>query len=157
VIRALALAVALLLGGVAAAEPAARPATGKVLVVVSGLRSTRGKVLIALFDRADGFPDGRRATRRVEATIQRQLGRRLETRTASAVFDRLPPGQYAVAVLHDEDGDREMDTGLFGIPAEGYGASNGARGTFGPPRWKDASFDLASGAREVQKIRLIHH
>ena len=49
-----------------------------------------------------------------------------------------------------------MRTGAFGIPRESYGASNDARGRFGPPPWSKAKFDLASGATEVQKIDLAH-
>ena len=33
-----------------------------------------------------------------------------------------------------------MDTGLFGIPSEGYGFSNQAGGAFGPPGFDSASF-----------------
>jgi uncharacterized protein (DUF2141 family) len=44
----------------------------------------------------------------------------------------------AVGVLHDEDGDKRMATGLFGIPKEGFGVSNNPRILFGPPRFEDA-------------------
>jgi uncharacterized protein (DUF2141 family) len=36
-----------------------------------------------------------------------------------------------------------MDTNLLGIPKEGVGASNDARGHFGPPKYEDAKFKLA--------------
>ena len=67
---------------------------------------------------------------------------------------RVPPGTYAVAVHHDEDGDGEMDTGLFGIPSEPHGFSNNARGRFGPPSWRAARVRVpASGATVRVRVR----
>ena len=40
--------------------------------------------------------------------------------------------------LHDEDGNGGMGTDWMGRPREGWGASNDARGRFGPPSFEDA-------------------
>ncbi|WP_457553236.1 DUF2141 domain-containing protein [Desulfobacula sp.] len=61
----------------------------------------------------------------------------------------LPLGEYAVKVYHDENGNDELDTRMFGIPIEQYGFSNNARGTLGPPKFEAASFNLDS---EILKI-----
>ncbi len=37
-----------------------------------------------------------------------------------------------------------MDFGFFFIPQEGYGASNDAKGNFGPPKFDDAGFMVNS-------------
>ena len=42
-------------------------------------------------------------------------------------FSNLPPGAYAVAVYHDENGNGRLDTNLLGLPTERYGFSNNAR------------------------------
>jgi uncharacterized protein (DUF2141 family) len=138
--------------------PADRPASppgavaarrgGTIVVEVSGFRNQTGKALIGLFTSAKGFPDGAHAARRIQVAIERGGAR--------AVFADLAPGTYAIAVLHDEDGDFAMDTSFVGIPTEGYGASNNARRRFGPPEWNKAKFALASGRKAVQKIRLIY-
>jgi uncharacterized protein (DUF2141 family) len=125
----------------------ARPAT--IVVEMTGFRNAQGKALVALFDREDGFPDGKRATKRVAVDIVDGAAR--------ASFRKLPAGSYAISVLHDEDGDFEMKTNALGMPKEGYGASNNARRRFGPPEWDAARFELASGRKVVQKIRLIYH
>ena len=108
--------------------------TGKTSTVIAdmrGFRSDEGKALVALFRSSDGFPDeGRKAWRRAEVPIRKGVAR--------AVFKNVPAGTYAVAVLHDEDGDREMKTGLFGRPKEGYGVSRNPPARMGPPRYKDA-------------------
>ena len=54
----------------------------------------------------------------------------------------LPPGQYAVNAFHDENGNGELDTNLFGIPTEGYGFANDPRTTFGPPDFEDAAVNV---------------
>jgi len=61
----------------------------------------------------------------------------------------LPFGEYAVKVYHDENGNNELDTRIFGIPIERYGFSNNARGTFGPPEYEDVLFKLDSLKKEI--------
>ena len=53
-------------------------------------------------------------------------------------------GTYAIAVIHDENSSKELETGIFGIPKEGVGFSNNPKIIFGPPSFKDASFALCS-------------
>lgn len=55
-------------------------------------------------------------------------------------FEDIPPGTYALAVIHDENMNGVLDTNALGIPREGYGFSNDARAWFGPPSFADASF-----------------
>lgn len=80
-------------------------------VVVKGLRGTRGMVRGALFASATGFPnEHERALCRAEAPARDG---------AVLVFENLPAGEYALAVLHDEDGDGRMARNGFGIPRDG--------------------------------------
>lgn len=132
----------------ALAAPTARAET--VVAAVRGFRNDKGKALVALFAGKKGFPDRPlRAARRLEVPIVRGEAR--------AVFARVPPGTYAISVLHDEDSDRAMKTGTFGIPKEGYGASRDARGAFGPPSFDDAVFRLRRGRRVTARIKLVYH
>ena len=69
-------------------------------------------------------------------------------------FEGVSPGRYAVSVMHDEDADGELDTGLFGIPEEGWGVSNDApAGAFGPPSFESAAFAFDGGVRAI-RIRI---
>ncbi len=117
---------------------------------MKGFRSDKGKALVALFASKDGFPDKpKKAVRRVEVSIKKGA--------ATTVLMGVRPGTYAVAVLHDEDNDKAMKTGLFGIPKEGYGASQDARGDFGPPSFGDARFDIRAGRRVTTRIKMVYH
>jgi uncharacterized protein (DUF2141 family) len=133
---------------VAATAGAARAET--LVIEMKGFRSDKGKALVALFGSKDGFPDKpKKAARRIEVDIK--------NRAALAVLSDVAPGTYAVAVLHDEDNNKAMKTGLFGIPKEGYGASQDARGNFGPPSFGDAKFDIRAGRRVTTRIKIVYH
>jgi len=61
----------------------------------------------------------------------------------------LPPGQYEVAIYHDENADHNFNRTLF-IPKEGFGFSNDASTTLGLPKLKDARFTLPAGGASVR-------
>jgi uncharacterized protein (DUF2141 family) len=124
---------------VASAQP---PAT-RLVVAVSEMRSDHGSVRCMLFSSATGFPsDPSRSVARAAAAPH---GGRAE-----CVFENVTPGTYAVAAHHDEDGEGDFDTGLFGIPTEGVGASRDAHGTMGPPSFADARFDVHAGENRTR-------
>ena len=102
-------------------------------VSVIDLRNNNGHVLISLFKDCVGYPDEpEKAYRKAQLVIINQ--------SASILFSGLPAGNYSIAILHDENDDRKMNTNFFGIPKEGYGFSNNVMGTFGPPSCSKASF-----------------
>ena len=123
-----------------AAAGIAPAAALELSVTVSDLRNCSGQLLFALYDDPDAFPaDGDRAVSRQLAQPALRAG---AIETQFTVPD-LAPGTYAVSVVHDEDGDRELDTGLFGIPVEGVASMPaGSGGVFGPPRFEQAAFAM---------------
>lgn len=129
-------------GGRAEAPP---PLSG-IVMQVDALTTNAGLVYCDLYDKKEGFPtDPRRAVARVEA--------RPNSKQATCVFPNMKPGRYAVALWHDVDGDRKFDTNWLGIPSEPVGASNNAKGSFGPPSFKDAAFEYRPPLLK-QSIRL---
>jgi uncharacterized protein (DUF2141 family) len=50
-----------------------------------------------------------------------------------------------VSAFHDRNNNGELDKDWLGVPVEDYGASNDARGTFGPPSFEDAKFRFEGG------------
>jgi uncharacterized protein (DUF2141 family) len=56
------------------------------------------------------------------------------------VIKNLKPGKYAFKYFHDENKNENLDLNWIGIPKEGYGFSNNARGTFGPPSFEKMVF-----------------
>src|SRR5260221_12670911 len=58
------------------------------------------------------------------------------------VFENIPAGDYAVSVMHDANKNGVLDTNSIGVPKEGFGFSNDAAGTFGPPGFEKAKFTI---------------
>lgn len=111
---------------------------GDLEITVEGIRDAEGNVMVALHDESgmEGFPgaNGAIAAQWVRAAPGSQR----------FVFLDLPPGQYAVAVFHDENGNDELDTNILGIPTEGTGFSRNAQGNFGPPSFHDAAVEISA-------------
>lgn len=66
----------------------------------------------------------------------------------------LPPGKYAVAAYVDKNRNGKQDKNLLGVPKEIYGFSNDVRGTFGPPDFSAAAFEI--GENSVTKTIHLH-
>lgn len=66
--------------------------------------------------------------------------------TATLTFSGVAPGTYAIVVIHDENGNGEMDTNFLGIPREPGGFSNNAPARMGPARFSEAAFEVGDDA-----------
>ena len=119
--------------------PQAQPAQASVIhVEVVQLRNANGQVSCSLYSSGDGFPkEARQAVAHVVAPASQQK--------AVCEFPGIAPGRYAVSVYHDENSNGKLDTNFLGIPREGVGASNNARGHMGPPKFDAAAFPFAGG------------
>jgi uncharacterized protein (DUF2141 family) len=61
-----------------------------------------------------------------------------------------PPGEYAVAVVYDENNNGSLDTGFLKIPTEKTGFSNNASARFGPPKWRKVRFTVVDKDVDVE-------
>jgi uncharacterized protein (DUF2141 family) len=116
-----------------AAAMAQSPCPG-IHVKILNIRNSIGTVACALFESPDGFPNEflLSATNVMVIKIRKSQAR--------CDFEDIPPGTYAMAVIHDENMNGKLDTNWLGIPKEGYGFSNNATGVLGPPAYSAASF-----------------
>ena len=107
-------------------------------VSITGANPAQGQFLVSVFDRSETWMK----TPAVSQTLNVAADG-----SSRSVFD-LPAGTYAIALIHDANGNGKMDTNALGIPSEAFGFSNGARARFGPPSFGKAAFMLAEpGAR----------
>jgi uncharacterized protein (DUF2141 family) len=112
----------------------AQPAQPGIHVEILGIRNSVGAVACALFEAPEGFPTEfmRFATNLMMVKVR--------AAKATCDFADIAPGTYALAVIHDENRDGELATNWMGMPQEGYGFSNDAKGSFGAPSFEAASF-----------------
>ena len=101
---------------------------------ILGIRNSVGAVACALFEAPEGFPTEfmRFATSLMMVKVR--------AAKATCDFADIAPGTYALAVIHDENRDGELATNWMGMPQEGYGFSNDAKGSLGAPSFEAASF-----------------
>ena len=137
----------LLVTGLGAAGQA-QPKKGNLKVVVTNVKGNTGQLAFYLFKSDDGFP-----TKTGKALMQGFV--KTAGNTAEYTFTNLAAGTYAVFVFHDADNDKKLKTNFVGMPKEGMGVSNNAKGHFGPPKYTDAKFEFKNSG-QVVTIALVY-
>jgi uncharacterized protein (DUF2141 family) len=107
-------------------------------VEIAGMRNDQGRVLCSLFSSAADFP------KKSDKAVA-HAGSDISHGQAACEFGGVGPGTYAVSAFHDENSNGKLDTNFMGIPREGVGASNNAKGHLGPPKFEAAAFQFSGG------------
>ncbi|RYZ48454.1 MAG: DUF2141 domain-containing protein, partial [Sphingobacteriales bacterium] len=112
------------------------------ILEVSGLRSTQGVLRISLYNQEKGFPENPKAAFRTY-TVPVSGAR------TAVNMGVLPPGRYAIALMHDENNNKKMDKNKLGIPREGFGFSNNPKIRFSAPSFEKAGFEVKPGKKGI--------
>jgi len=114
-----------------------------VVVNITNLESNNGNVFIAIYNSEKNFLN----------KGFKSFQTKIKNNSCKVVFKDIPNGTYAISMFHDENENNKMDTNFIGIPKEGYGCSNNAKGFMGPPKWEDAKFQI-NDESIIQHIKL---
>jgi uncharacterized protein (DUF2141 family) len=138
--RALSLLLPLALLGTA---PAPEPV--RLEIALTGLRSSSGNVVLCVWHSPKRFPDGKCEGEGTPLTVA----------AAPVVQVALPlaPGDYAVSLIHDENGNGKLDKNLLGIPKEGVGFSQNPKLMFSAPTYAATRFDVAGDTTETIRMK----
>jgi uncharacterized protein (DUF2141 family) len=120
-------------------------APGSLDAGIEGFRSARGNVLACLTTHAEKFPNCQDDPNARRITVPTRMAAMLR-------FEGLPSGTYALALIHDENGNGKLDT-MMGIPREGFGFTNNPAIRFGPPSFKSAGIVIASSTKD-ERVRV---
>jgi len=123
------------------------PTVGTLILHVSNLKNDNGEVRIALARSKEELDFKKLPLKLVRAEIR--------DRKAEWAFVDLPFGEYAIKLYHDENGNEVFDRNFLGIPKEGYGFSNNAKGRFGPPAYDQVKFTFNEFQAEMT-IKVIY-
>lgn len=124
--------------------PATNESGCTLRIHVDGFRNTKGNLGTIIFKSPDGWPESlEKSFRHGPAPIDKQ------TRTAIAVWPNLPPGDYGVAAIHDENSNHKLDRNFIGIPKEGFGFANNPHVTFAPPNFRQALVQVSCPVTDV--------
>lgn len=118
-------------------EVAQAESTTSLTVVVNGIRNQTGEICMRVYNSEKGFPDN--AKSEVKSGCTKITGNSIKQ-----VFSGLKPGNYAVAVVDDQNGDHKLNKDFFGIPEEGFGISRNPIVSIstGTPKFRNASFKV---------------
>jgi uncharacterized protein (DUF2141 family) len=95
-------------------------------IEINSLRNNNGQILVELSN------DKEIKIKGITQTIK--------DKKCIIVIENLKPGKYAFKYFHDENKNEKLDLNWIGMPTEGYGFSNNAKGTFGPPSYEKMIF-----------------
>lgn len=116
--------------------------TLNLTVTFSGMKSDKGNLFVALYNTETSF---------LKKDYKGEITE-IKNKKAVILFKNLPKGVYAISAFHDANDNKKMDTNFLGIPKEPIGISNNAKGFMGPPKYKDAKFNLDSDKKISIKV-----
>lgn len=128
-------------GGAPAAD--ADPGHYDIIVRVVAGEPPAGTVEISLFNSAENF---------LKQPYLQTSGPINEDGSYTARFGKVPPGDYAIVVVHDENDNGKLDAGFLGFGGEGYAFSNDVKPLFGRPGFDEVKFGVST--RTQIEIRL---
>ncbi len=104
--------------------------TEEVLTInVTNIENSNGSIVIAIFNNEkEGFKPENVYKHKIIDAVKGSV---------KAEF-KLPKGEYAVSVFHDENNNKKLDTNFMRMPKEAYGFSNNLR----MPKYEKAAFKL---------------
>jgi uncharacterized protein (DUF2141 family) len=142
-LRSVALVAVLVFANLTAVAFAQSSSCPGIHVKVLSIRNSTGTVDCALFESPVGFP--------IEVLLSATNVMVIKVRKTQARcdFEDIPPGTYALAVVHDENMNGKLDTNWLGIPKEGYGFSNDVKALLGAPSFSATSFQYDGGTLDL--------
>jgi uncharacterized protein (DUF2141 family) len=104
-------------------------------IVVEGMDSSAGNLGVLVFNNEKGWAEDRTAAFK-DIAVPAQQG------TQTLKVPDLPPGKYAVALIHDVNQNHKIDKNWIGMPKEQWGMSNNPHATIKAPPMSKATFEL---------------
>lgn len=116
-----------------------QPASGNLEVELKDLKTGKGKLYISLFSKENGFPENPdKAFKTWILSTESKLD-----------LGALPTGTYALALLHDLDGNKKMTYNILGIPQDGYSISPDGGPKWSKPAFSKSTFSIEPGQNQL--------
>lgn len=119
------------------------PCTGNIVTHLTDYVPTHGALFVSLTNEKAQFISA-------EVSPSRQIEITPTVNEATAVFENIPFGEYAVKVYQDRNGNKKLDT-FLGFPQEPTGYSNYNDGIL-PPPFKKAKFKHESAVTSLNVL-----
>ncbi len=116
-------------------------ASATLTIKLTDVKSTKGHLMLLLCNKE-------KAWMKEEGSIIRFIVR-ADSLTAEGLTFHLQPGEYAISIIHDLDGNQKLDENILGVPVEPFGFSNNPLITTGPPDYEDCTFENSEGENAI--------
>jgi uncharacterized protein (DUF2141 family) len=120
---------------------------GKINVRVSNFENNKGSCIVCVYDNPKSFSE--KGGTPVSCLTVPVVGK-----NATAVFENLKPGAYAIMVIHDANNNRKFDNNFLGIPKEGYGASQNKLPFAAAPKFEENKITVTDDVTTQCNIKL---
>lgn len=110
---------------------------GDLTLRVDKVQAGTGTIMVSLYDSAASY--FKRPAR--VAQVPASPG------AVTVVIPDLAPGDYAITVYQDVNGNGQLERNLFGIPTEPFGFGNDAQGEMGPPSFDATKVNVPAAGR----------
>lgn len=111
-------------------------------IKVTNIKNLKGVIRVGIINKAESFPYNAFIGKKVPVIAN----------SVNVNFTGLPPGEYAIAVHHDENCNDKVDKNTLGVPLEGYCFSNNVKALIAPPKFKYAKFKLDTSFSQTLKM-----
>ena len=118
--------------------------TGNLTVTVTNIASIKGHIHLGLFNNATNFPTPGKELKVIRFKVT--------AKNMKYTFKGLAPGDYALAIYHDENSDKKCNLNLIGIPTEHYGFSKNFKPFLSAPGFSDAKVNLSESLSILIKL-----
>jgi uncharacterized protein (DUF2141 family) len=117
-------------------SPAAPATTTSLTLNISGMRNQRGNVLVCVTRQPRHFPNCSVDPAALKAKVPARQAAKIH-------FKSITAGTWAVAMLHDENANSDLDTTLS-VPDEGFGFSRNPVVYRTAPKFSAAAFKVGT-------------
>jgi uncharacterized protein (DUF2141 family) len=116
---------------------------------LTNVQTTSGTIRVGIYTKKNEFPDE-------DDTYQNRIYNVPKTGTILIRIKDLPYGEYAIALAHDENGNKKMDYKLLGMPKEPFGFSNNFKPLFTAPDFEECAFEY-SEKKNLIEVKLLNY
>lgn len=114
----------------------------ETILQVKHANSEEGWIRVLVFSSDKGFPD------QIEKAF-RNYSIKPKNKSIELDLSDLPEGIYAIAAIHDEDGNGKLTTNSFGYPSEKYGFSNNPKVYFSKPSFEKVAIQIGKNTKRI--------
>lgn len=129
---------------------AAQSRAEEVIITIKNIENSDGNFKVHVFNSSKGFEDK-------NAYKKLTFSKKDVSNGTLTIHVKLPPGEYGISLLDDENKNGKMDFNMLHVPKEGFGFSDYYHTSFSKPEYSSFKFDLEKNTTKkvIVKIRYI--